>query len=260
MEMPKVSSSPYMNMDVINKASQNSSLSGADSGRMTVSGAVAKTAALSGVVAFCVLLPLFFDMSAGGSNTLAAICGIAAIAMVIAMIFNQKIAKYIAIPYAVCEGLFISGLVLSINAYYPGVALEALLATVALLAAVSISYKTGLIKVNEVFMSTFKIMTFGFIGLLVLNILTIFVFKDLGNQLFSLTGSGFIGIGVTLFLLVYGSFSLVLDIATAEQGELQGADKDFEWYCAVSLLITVVYIYIQMLRLFVQIAATMNRD
>ncbi len=139
-------------------------------------------------------------------------------------------------------------------------ALQALLATIALLAAVSIAYKTGMIKVNAVFMSAFKIMSFGFIGLLILNIITMFVFKDLGHQLFSLTGSGFIGIGITLFLLAYGSFSLVLDIATAEQGELSGADKDFEWYCAVSFLITVVYIYIQMLRLFVQIAATMNRD
>lgn len=259
MEMPKVSSSPYMNMDVVNKASQNSVIGDA-SEKMTVSGAVTKTAALSGVVAVCALAPQLFGLTTGVSSGLAIVCGIAAIAMVIAMVFNQKIAKYIAVPYAVCEGLFISSLVLSVNAFYPGVALQALLATIALLAAVSIAYKTGMIKVNAVFMSAFKIMSFGFIGLLILNIITMFVFKDLGHQLFSLTGSGFIGIGITLFLLAYGSFSLVLDIATAEQGELSGADKDFEWYCAVSFLITVVYIYIQMLRLFVQIAATMNRD
>ena len=78
-------------------------------------------------------------------------------------------------------------------------------------------------------------------------------FKDLGNTLFALSNASWIAIGITLFMLIYGSFCLVLDLQMIENGEAEQLNKDFEWYCAVSLLITVVFIYVQMLRLLVQI-------
>lgn len=256
MGMP---SSPYFNEEVIRKNSSGAYGNYAVQEKMTSSGAMTKTAILSAVVAVSVFLPQIFELG-NMSHGLAAGCGILGFIMVLVMVFKPEVAKYIAFPYAVCEGLFISSLVLIANSLYPGVAFEALIATVALLAAVGVSYKTGLIKVNEVFMSAFKLMSIAFLCLLLLNVVTIFFFKDVGTQLFSLTQSGLIGIGITLFMLVYGSFCLVLDLATMEQGEASGANKDFEWYCAVSLLITIVYIYIHMLRLLIQIAATMNRD
>ncbi len=243
--------SVYLNESTLSKAR---SLGGINSGEvMTSSGAITKTAYLTLVVALGALIPSFMEISPNLLFTLSGVCGLAAVIMVLVMVFKVDAAKYIAFPYAICEGLAISALVFACNSLVPGVATEALFATLALLGGVTVAYKTGLIKVNETFKTVFTVMSFAFLGLLVINLVTMFFFKDFGNTLFALSNASWIAIGITLFMLIYGSFCLVLDLQMIENGEAEQLNKDFEWYCAVSLLITVVFIYVQMLRLLVQI-------
>ncbi len=248
-------SSPYLNSDVISKVAKTGVSTSTKP--MTVAGAVTKTAYLTVTTIVSAFALAALDL--GSMNYgIASVSGIVGLILVIAMVFSPKIAKYIAFPYAFCEGLFLSSLVMSIETHFPGAALNALFGTGALLVSVVLAYKTGMIKVNETFMSVFKVMSIAFVILLVIQVVTMFFFKDLGNSLFSLTSSGLIGIGITLFLIIYGAFSLVMDIAVAEEGEASQADNDFEWYCAVSFLITVIYLYVQMLRLCVQLTSVLN--
>ncbi len=255
--------SPVFNDKVINNISRSSLNS---SEVMTVSGAVNKTGLLTlAMIAVVVVLmnvyPLENEQSFAVATSVASISGIVGFVLVLLMAFKTNLAKFIALPYAVCEGAFLWGFVSSIERAYPGVAFNALLATIALLVAITISYKTGLIKVNETFKSIFKVITVAVLVLVVLNLITMFVFKDLGNTLFGLNNMGsraFISIGVSLLLIFWGGMSLVMDINMTEVSAQNGAPRDFEWYCAVSILITMVYMYVEIVRLLIQLYNSTN--
>lgn len=252
------SGSPVFNEQVISDAARNVARGSQET--MTVSGVVNKTGLLTLVLlaTIVVLMALPFEnLTMAAYGTASTVSGLVGLGLVLAMCFKKDLARYIAFPYAVTEGVFLWALVSVVEIAYSGIAFKALGATVILLASVSLSYKMGFIKVNDTFLSVFKVATIAAFALILLNVITAFVFKDIGYKLFGLDvsgGFGLIAIGITVFLILWGSMSLVIDINTAETGEQEGAPKDFEWYCSVSILITMVYLYIQILKLLIQIA------
>jgi uncharacterized YccA/Bax inhibitor family protein len=226
---------------------------------MTMSGFANKLIALVSVTVIVALAiaNLVDTKTAVGLTT---ISGIVGLVLVLIMSFKPNTAQYIAIPYACVEGAFLSGLVLFAESLLPGVAFNALLATIGLLVATIICYRTGLIKVNEKFLSILKFAAVGVIAYVFFSLIAYFFMPSVSESLFSWTNGGFIGLGICVLLLVFGAMGLIADLYFTEEGIQKGLPKSFEWYCAMSVLITVVYVYVQMLELLVRIAYSFSQD
>jgi uncharacterized YccA/Bax inhibitor family protein len=127
----------------------------------------------------------------------------------------------------------------------PGAVMTAVLGTFGTFLSLLVIYRLRLIAVTENFRLGVAAATMG-LGLLYL--LT-FVLGLFGVQVPYLHESGLIGIGISLFAIVVASLNLVLDFDFIERGAEQGAPKDTEWYASFGLVVTLVWLYIEMLRL-----------
>lgn len=226
---------------------------------MTMSGFTNKLITLVAltIISAAVAMNTLDEKTAMGLTT---VCAIVGFLMVLAMSFSPKLATFLAVPYAIVEGGFLSGLVVAVEHYYPGVAMNALLATAALLVATVVSYRTGLIKVNETFISIMKFVSVGVLVYALLGFASYFFMPTLANSLYSWTSGSLIGLGICVALLIFGAMSLVMDLYIVEEGIQSAQPKAFEWYCAMSILVTVVFIYVKMIELLVRIAYTFNDD
>jgi len=161
-------------------------------------------------------------------------------------IFKKAWSPVTAPIYALLEGLVLGGLSAIFDLRYPGIALEAVGLTFGTLFVMLLAYKSGLIKVTQKFRigvvaATGGIMLFYFLTLL----LSFFHISFLS----SVYGSGLIGIGFSLFVVAIASLNLVLDFDFVEQGVSQGVPKYMEWYAAFGIMVTLVWLYLEMLRL-----------
>lgn len=250
--------SPFLNSNTIKEARNNSVQS---NDVMTVSGFANKTITLILITSMVTIGLLCFGQDyLEYASSASLVGGITGLILAVIMMIKKSSSTYLASPYAACEGLFLWGFVSFVEKYYPGVAINALFATIALLLSVGISYKIGLIKVNERFLSIFKIMTFGVIGYIAIGFVTSLFFSDSAfySNVFSLNSSGLIGIGLSLFLIFWGSMSLVIDLYQAENLAQNRAEKSYEWYCSVCVLITVVYLYIEITKLLIRLKSFMD--
>ena len=160
--------------------------------------------------------------------------------------FKREWSPVTAPLYAVCEGLALGGLSSLINLKYPGIAIQAVALTFGTLFAMLFIYKTGIIKVTRNFAlgvaaATGGIMLFYF-AVMILGFFHV-------NAFGSVFGSGPIGIGFSLFVVAIAALNLVLDFAFVEQGVAYGAPKYMEWYSAFGIMVTLVWLYLEMLRL-----------
>jgi uncharacterized YccA/Bax inhibitor family protein len=165
-------------------------------------------------------------------------------------IFKKTWSPVTAPIYALLEGLVLGGLSAIFDLRYPGIAMEAVGLTFGTLFVLLLAYKSGLIKVTQKFRlgvvaATGGIMLFYFLTLL----LSFFHISFLS----SVYGSGLIGIGFSLFVVAIASLNLVLDFDFVEQGVSQGAPKYMEWYAAFGIMVTLVWLYLEMLRLLSKI-------
>jgi len=161
-------------------------------------------------------------------------------------IFKKTWAPFTAPLYAVLEGLFLGAASALFELRYPGIVMQAVGLTFGTLAALLLAYRSGLVKATENFKLGVVAATGG-IALLYL--------AQLGMTLFGFSGMSFIngssplGIGFSLVVVVVAALNLVLDFDFIEQGVQQGAPKYMEWYAAFGLLVTLVWLYLELLRL-----------
>jgi uncharacterized YccA/Bax inhibitor family protein len=219
------------------------------SARMTLSGTVNKT----GILLLCAIATAAWtwsqfmqthDMATVAPELMLGALGGFIVAMV--TIFKQTWAPVTAPIYALLEGLVLGGLSAVFEAHYPGIALEAVGLTFGTLFVMLFLYQSGLIKVTQKFRmgvvaATGGIMVFYFLTLL-LSMFHITLFS-------SVFGSGMIGIGFSLFVVAIAALNLVLDFDFVEQGVTVGAPKYMEWYAAFGIMVTLVWLYLEMLRL-----------
>jgi uncharacterized YccA/Bax inhibitor family protein len=152
--------------------------------------------------------------------------------------------------YALLEGLALGGISAIFQMRYPGIAFEAVGLSFTTLFVMLFLYKARIIKVTQKFMigvvaATGGIMLFYFAEM-ILGFFGIHMFA-------SLNGSGPIGIGFSLFIVAIAALNLVLDFAFIEQGVNYGAPKYMEWYGAFGIMVTLVWLYLEMLRLLSKI-------
>lgn len=160
-------------------------------------------------------------------------------------IFKKEWAAYTAPIYALLEGLFIGGISAIFEASYPGIAMQATLLTFGAMAMMLFLYKTGIIQVTEKFRMGIFIAT-GAVGLIYFVSIILSFF---GIQIPFIYGGGLFGIGFSLVVVGIASFNLILDFDFIEQGARRGVPKYMEWYGAFAMMVTLVWLYLELLRL-----------
>ncbi|HTC53286.1 MAG TPA: Bax inhibitor-1/YccA family protein [Steroidobacteraceae bacterium] len=243
-DRPLRSGNPGLN----DKTFANQPLVGVGGERMSVQGAVNKSFLLLVVLLAGALWPWSQYLTTGDAGTVAlffygGIFGGFILALI--MIFKPPMATYLAIPYAALEGMAMGGLSAMFERRYPGIAMEAVAATFAVFAAMLLAYKTGLIRATERFKSVVIAATGGiFVFYLVTMIVGFFHVNTTG-----LFNGSALGIGISLVIIVVAALNLIIDFDVMETGAARGAPKYMEWYSAFGLLVTLVWLYMEILRL-----------
>ncbi len=160
-------------------------------------------------------------------------------------IFKKNVAMISAPIYALLEGLFLGGISAALNARFPGIVIQAVGLTFGTLACLLLAYRSGIIRATE----NFKLGVVAATGGIALLYLVSIVLGFFNIQIPMIHGSGPIGIGFSLFVVVIAALNLVLDFDFIEQGAETGAPKYMEWYAAFGLMITLVWLYLEILRL-----------
>lgn len=215
---------------------------------MTMQGTVNKTALLLGLTlltAMWVWNRFFLYHDEASASTLMLVGAIGGFVVAMVTIFMKKIVPYTAPVYALLEGLFVGGLSAVYEAKYPGVAVQAVGLTFATLAIMLFAYRSGLIRVTE----KLKMGVVAATGAIFVLYLIDLVMSLFGHHLGFIYSSGPAGIGFSLLVVGVAAFNLLLDFDFIEQGAAHGAPKYMEWYGAFALLLTLVWLYIEMLRL-----------
>ncbi|MFD0959259.1 Bax inhibitor-1/YccA family protein [Paenibacillus chungangensis] len=223
-------------------------------GVMTIDGTVNKT-----FIALAILLGGAFaawSMYEGGNASVMGLAiggAIAGFVLALIISFVPRSAPYLVPIYAAVEGLFLGAISAHFNAQTNGIAMQAALLTMGVFLAMLLAYKTGLIKATPTFK---KIVIAATLGIMVMYLFS-FVLSFFGVGMSFLHDSSMLSIGISLVVVGIAALNLVLDFDFIEQGSQQGAPKYMEWFGAFGLLVTLVWLYVEMLRLLSKLA---NRD
>jgi len=169
--------------------------------------------------------------------------------LAIVTIFKAQWAPISAPLYALFEGLFLGTISAMFEVRYPGIAMQAAFGTLATLGGLLMAYRTGFIKPTENFRLGLFAATSGIMMLYMIS----FVMSLFGGNMPFIHESGLMGIGFSLFVVVIAALNLVLDFDFIENGETSGAPQYMEWYGAFGLMVTLVWLYIEMLRLLAKL-------
>jgi len=164
-------------------------------------------------------------------------------------IFKKQWAAISAPIYALLEGLFLGGISAIFESQYPGIVIQAVSLTLGTLFCLLLAYRSGIIKVTENFKLGVAAATGG-IALIYLATLMLGLF---GVRMPFIHESGLIGIGFSLFVVVIAALNLVLDFDFIESGAESGVPKYMEWYAAFGLMVTLIWLYIEILRLLAKL-------
>jgi len=212
---------------------------------MTIGGVVNKTA-MSLVILLCTAT-WTWHLSLSGERVagLMMLGTIGGLLTALVTIFKQPWAPVTTPLYAAFEGLALGGISAVFESRYPGIASQAIFLTFGTLGALLLAYRSGLIRATE----NFKLGIFAATGGIALVYLIGFVMSLFGASIPLIHSSGTVGVLFSLFVVGVAALNLVLDFDFIEQGAERGAPKYMEWYAAFGLLVTLVWLYLEILRL-----------
>jgi uncharacterized YccA/Bax inhibitor family protein len=213
-------------------------------GRMTVRGVINKTALLLVLV---VAAAAWAWTSAPASMAVPLLFGgvIVGLALVLVTVFRPRVAPVTAPIYAVVEGVVLGIISELYEAGSSGIAVTAVALTFATMAAMLLAYTTGLIRVTRRFRAVVITAT---LGILVTYLVSLLL-SAFGARLPLLNDPTPLGILISLVIVAVAALNLVLDFDFIAQGAANGAPKRVEWYGAFSLLVTLIWLYLELLRL-----------
>ncbi|MBA3817020.1 MAG: Bax inhibitor-1/YccA family protein [Parachlamydiaceae bacterium] len=163
-------------------------------------------------------------------------------------VFKKQWASITAPLYAVLEGLFIGGLSATLEASYPGIVIQSAGLTFGTLFAMLLAYQAGL-KATE----NFKMGVFAATGGIAIFYLAMMVLSFFGIQPSFMYGNSLLSIGISLFVVVIAALNFIIDFDIIEQGARSSMPKYMEWYGAFALMVTLIWLYIEFLRLLSKI-------
>ncbi|EIT86189.1 hypothetical protein A374_06306 [Fictibacillus macauensis ZFHKF-1] len=211
---------------------------------MTISGTINKTLILLVFLAATALYTWYQAYQGIDVSSLIIAGAIGAFITAFILTFAPQASPYLGPLYAMLEGLALGGISAYYSMQYSGITTQALLLTFSILLAMLLVYRLGWIKVTAKFRSGVIAASFG--------VLLVYLF-DFVLRLFSMNvpflhETGWIGIGISLIIIGIAALNLILDFNFIESGAHQQAPKYMEWYAGFSLILTLVWLYLEILR------------
>ncbi|AKU89889.1 Bax inhibitor-1/YccA family membrane protein [Vulgatibacter incomptus] len=185
------------------------------------------------------------DPTSGAVGGGMVIGGLGGFVIAIVTIYKRSWAPFTAPIYALLEGVFLGALSAVAEAAYPGIAIQAVALTFAVCLAILGLYRAGVLRATPVFQRV----VIGATGAIALFYVVSFLIGLFGVRMPLLHSSGPVGIIFSLVIVCVAALNLVIDFDLIENGAREGAPKHMEWYCAFSLIVTLVWLYLEMLRL-----------
>ncbi|MFC5379538.1 Bax inhibitor-1/YccA family protein [Aquipuribacter nitratireducens] len=217
---------------------------------MTLEDVVTRTGIMFAVL-LATAVPTFWGLVTGaiglGTGFLLTFGGmIAGLVLGLVISFSKKVRPGLIVTYAAIEGLFVGG----ISAIYTlrfgdGLVGQAVLGTLVAFGAMLVAYQTGLIRATGRFRKILIIATMGYLALGLINLVSVFVF----NQPSIWFDTGILGIGLSLLGVTLASLFLVLDFDFVEQGIRNQLPQRYAWSAAFGLVVTLIWLYLEILRL-----------
>ena len=182
--------------------------------------------------------------------------GLGGFIIAIFTVFVPKASPITGPLYALVEGIFLGIFSMIANLIYPGIALQALSITFSLLFCMLFLYTTGLLKASRK-LQTFISVSLGamLITMLVEKLLAYFFNIQLGI----LQGTSLLSIGVSVFLVIVGALSLIMDFYFIEERSKRGVPRYMEWYSAFGLMVSLVWLYLRVLDLLLKLKSRKRR-
>lgn len=169
--------------------------------------------------------------------------------LVVATCFNIKLAKYTAAPYALFEGVVLGGISAFFEAQIQGLVLQAVLGTFTVLFVMLMLYKARAIQYTEKYAAVLKTSLLSVMAIYLIQIVASFF----GRGIPGIFEAGIVGIAFSLIVVVIAAMALIQDFAFIEMGSQNMLSKDYEWYGAMGLMITLVWLYMEILRLLAKL-------
>jgi uncharacterized YccA/Bax inhibitor family protein len=180
---------------------------------------------------------------------LLAIGAIGGLIVALVTVFKQSWAPVTAPIYALLEGLVIGGVSSVAEAQFPGIVIQAVGLTFGTCLVLLLAYKSGLIRASE----NFKMGVVAATGGIALFYLVSIILGFFGVRISFLYQGTLLGIAFSLFVVVIAALNLVLDFDFIEQGAGAGAPRYMEWYAAFGLMVTLIWLYLEILRLLMKL-------
>ena len=213
--------------------------------KMTISGTVNKT----GISLLLVIISAGYAWGNPAMHVLMLPAGIFGFILALATVFKPTIGHITVPAYAVAQGILLGVISMYFNALYPGIVVQAVFLTFGTLGALLLAYKSGLIAATENFKLGIVAATGGIAILYFIN----FIMGFFGSGIGIISGNSNMGILFSGFVVVIAALNLVLDFDFIEEGAEMGAPKYMEWYGAFGLLVTLIWLYLEILRLLAKL-------
>jgi uncharacterized YccA/Bax inhibitor family protein len=217
-------------------------------GTMTVSGTATATGVLFVLLLAAAAVGWSQTHTTTGQFPGLALVGVAiGFVCVIVMMFKPMWARVIAPIYALAEGFFVGVISKAFNDYQHGIVVQAAGATIATFVVMLVLYRTQVIKVTDRFR---RIIVGATLGVMALYLVSFVISLVAGRQAVGFLNSpSALGIGFSVFVCVLAAMNLALDFDFIERGVKAGMPKGMEWYAAFGLMVTIVWLYLEILRL-----------
>lgn len=218
---------------------------------MTINGTVNKTGImlLLLIAAASYTWSQFIEGNAESMMMWVLVGGIGGLIIALITAFKKTWSPVTAPLYAVLEGFLLGGISVVLESIYTGIVIQAVALTFGTAGCLLIAYKSGVIKATE----NFKLGVFAATGGIFLIYAVSAVLRFFGTTIPYIHENGLIGIGFSLAVVVIAALNLVLDFDFIEKGAENGAPKFMEWYAAFGLMVTLIWLYIEILRLLAKL-------
>ncbi|MFJ6003323.1 Bax inhibitor-1/YccA family protein [Arthrobacter sp. NPDC092385] len=223
----------------------------AQTGRMTFDDVIVKTLLCLGVVLLGAAVPAF--LVPGLALPLMVVGALGGFVLGLVNAFKREPSPALILAYAGLEGLFVGGITMFLESMFPGIAMQAVLGTLVVFGVTLALFKSGKVRATPRAMKFFMIAMISYAAFSLLN-LGLMVF-GLNDDPWGLRGADFLGTGIPfgvvigVFAIGLAAFSLIIDFTSISEGVRQGAPQKYSWTAAFGLTVTLVWLYVEILRL-----------
>ena len=239
-----------MSNPILNEAIFSPQAQFLDGEPMTIQGTVNKVFLLFAcLLAGCALSVYYLLSNPAIAIVLMLAGGFVTFILVLITYLSVKSAKYLAAPYALFEGLTLGAFSALFEAQFHGIVMQAVLGTFVVLFVMLTLYKTKVIQYTEQFRAVLLTSMLSILAIYIIQFVAMFFNRSIPL----IWQNGIVGIGFSLFVVVIAAMSLIQDFFYIETSSQKMLSKDYEWFGAMGLMITLVWLYTEILRLLAKL-------